>query len=249
MPNDTQITCDPERIERFLRQQMSSAEQSDFETHLDECRKCREQLESSAASEELWEGVRKSLSAEPLSADLSDPVTGDQAAFSHQTVLNWLAPTDDDRMLGRLGSYEISGVVGSGGMGVVLKAFDPALNRYVAIKVLAPHLASSGPARRRFSREAQASAAVVHENVIEIHGVADKDGLPYLVMPYVSGPSLQRRLNDEGPLETAEILRIGLQAAKGLAAAHSQGLVHRDVKPAICFWNKVSNGSNSPTSD
>ena len=95
-------------------------------------------------------------------------------------------------MLGRWGTYEVVGVVGTGGMGVVLKAFDAALNRYVAIKVLAPHLGSSGAARKRFSREAQASAAVVHDNVIEIYGVAEAAGLPYLVMPYVRGPSLQR---------------------------------------------------------
>ena len=103
-------------------------------------------------------------------------------------------------MLGRWGTYEVVGVVGTGGMGVVLKALDAALNRYVAIKVLAPHLGSSGAARKRFSREAQASAAVVHDNVIEIYGVAEAAGLPYLVMPYVRGPSLQRRLDDEGPL-------------------------------------------------
>ena len=135
-------------------------------------------------------------------------------------------------MLGRLGPYEVVGVIGSGGMGVVLKAFDAALNRYVAIKVLAPHLGSSGAARKRFSREAQAAAAVVHDNVMEIYGVADLEELPYLVMPYVRGPSLQRRLDDDGPLALVEILRIGMQAASGLAAAHAQGLVHRDVKPA-----------------
>ena len=135
-------------------------------------------------------------------------------------------------MLGRWGTYEVVGVVGTGGMGVVLKAFDAALNRYVAIKVLAPHLGSSGAARKRFSREAQASAAVVHDNVIEIYDVAETAGLPYLVMPYVRGPSLQRRLDDGGPMALAEILRVGMQAAAGLAAAHAQGLVHRDVKPA-----------------
>jgi len=111
-------------------------------------------------------------------------------------------------------------------MGVVLKAFDGSLNRYVAIKILTPHLGSSGSARKRFSREAQAAAAVVHDNVIEIHGVAEASGLPYLVMPYVKGPSLQKRLDDDGPLTLAEILRIGMQAAAGLAAAHAQGLVH-----------------------
>jgi serine/threonine protein kinase len=143
-----------------------------------------------------------------------------------------LAPTDDDRMLGRLGGYEVVGIVGMGGMGVVLKAFDPPLNRYVAIKILSPHLGSSGAARKRFARESQAAAAVVHDNVIEIYGVSHANGLPYLVMPYVRGPSLERRLEEEGPLSVLEILRIGMQAAAGLATAHAQGLVHRDVKPA-----------------
>ena len=73
---------------------------------------------------------------------------------------------------------------------------------------------------------------MVHDNVIEIYGVAETAGLPYLVMPYVRGPSLQRRLDDGGPLAVVEILRVGMQAAAGLAAAHAQGLVHRDVKPA-----------------
>jgi hypothetical protein len=117
-------------------------------------------------------------------------------------------------------------------MGVVLKAFDPALHRPVAIKVLAPALAGSATARRRFTREAQAAAAVCHDNVVAVHGVSEADGLPYLVMQYVAGESLQARLDRTGPLEVAEAVRIGLQAARGLAAAHAQGLIHRDVKPA-----------------
>ena len=146
--------------------------------------------------------------------------------------LSMLGPTDDPRMLGRLGTYEIAGVIGRGGMGWVLKGFDAALNRYVAIKVLAPHLAASGSARKRFDREAKAAAAVVHDNVISIHSVAAWNGLPYLVMPYVPGESLEKRLGRQGPLAVTEILRIGVQMASGLAAAHAQGLVHRDIKPA-----------------
>ena len=119
-------------------------------------------------------------------------------------------------------------------MGVVLKAFDPALNRVVAIKVLAPQMAASGAARRRFSREAKAAAAVVHDHVVAIHAVDDdpKSGLPYLVMPYIAGRSLQERIDRDGPLRTEEVLRIGMQTALGLAAAHAQGLVHRDIKPS-----------------
>lgn len=230
--NDNQLTCEPGLVEPFLQEKLSDDEQRAFESHLDGCSECRDRLEAAAASDEIWTGVRESLSDVPFEfVEEPERETGG-AAFSHIAVLKLLAPIDNDRMLGRLGTYEIAGVVGSGGMGVVLKAFDATLNRFVAIKVLAPHLGCSGAARQRFAREAQAAAAVVHDNVIEIHGVADADGLPYLVMPYVPGPSLQRRIDDHGPLAVVEILRIGMQAASGLAAAHAQGLVHRDVKPA-----------------
>ncbi len=237
--NNKQITCDPTRIELFLSQQLDDWEQAAFELHLDDCGDCRQQLEEAAASEEIWSGVRNSLQDQKLSTDYmqsedsaNNSTSGGDASFNLDAVINLLSPTDDDRMIGRLGSYEVLGVIGSGGMGVVLKAFDAALNRYVAIKILSPHLGSSGAARKRFSREAQAAAAVVHDNVIEIYGVSDVNGLPYLVMPYVRDPSLQRRLDNAGPLALVEVLRVGMQTAAGLAAAHAQGLVHRDVKPA-----------------
>ncbi len=242
-----QALCDPQRINLFLDQKLSEDEQVAFELHLDDCHTCRRQLEAATASEDAWCYVRDSLRPSPILPSPSGRGAGgegepdddsalDSAAedltSNPATILKLLAPTDDDRMLGRWGTYEVVGVVGTGGMGVVLKAFDAALNRYVAIKILAPHLGTSGAAIRRFSREGKAAAAVVHDNVIEIYGVSEAAGLPYLVMPYVRGPSLQRRLNDEGPLAVVEILRVAMQAAAGLAAAHAQGLVHRDVKPA-----------------
>ena len=134
--------------------------------------------------------------------------------------------------MGRLGTYEVKGVIGRGGMGVVLKAFDPALSRNVAIKVLSASLATCGAARRRFLREAKAAAAVAHEHVVSVFAVVETAGLPFLVMEYVPGGSLQDRIDRQGPLGLTEILRIGTQTAAGLAAAHAQGLVHRDVKPA-----------------
>ncbi len=112
------------------------------------------------------------------------------------------------------------------------------LKRCVAIKVLSPHLAASSLARKRFAREAQAAAAVVHANVLAIHQVQPAGRLPFLVMPLVAGESLAQRLTAQGRLELKEILRIGMQAAAGLAAAHEQGLVHRDVKPANILLEK-----------
>jgi serine/threonine-protein kinase len=123
-------------------------------------------------------------------------------------------------------------VLGRGGMGVVFRAFDDKLQRVVAIKVLAGHLASNGSARKRFVREARAAAAVTHANVIAIYAVEDAGPLPYLVMQCIDGRTLQEKLDRSGPLGLKQILRIGLQIAEGLAAAHRQGLIHRDIKPA-----------------
>jgi serine/threonine protein kinase len=143
-----------------------------------------------------------------------------------------LGPSDDPRMMGRIGTYEIAGLLGRGGMGVVFKAFDPSLNRYVAIKMLAPMLIPNAVFKQRFLREAQSAAAVVHDNVVGIHAISEWQGNPYLVMTFVRGQSLQSRLNHRGHLSLREVLRIGLQISAGLEAAHAQGLIHRDIKPA-----------------
>ncbi|MBX3451680.1 MAG: protein kinase [Planctomycetaceae bacterium] len=143
---------------------------------------------------------------------------------------DFLTPSDKPGTLGLLGHYEVIDVIGRGGMGVVFRALDPRLNRVVAIKVLAPELAASPLARRRFLREAQAAAAVSHPHVVTIHAV-DEQKLPYLVMECIVGQSLQQKIDNVGPLRLTEILRIGHQIAEGLAAAHRQGLIHRDIKP------------------
>jgi WD40 repeat protein/tRNA A-37 threonylcarbamoyl transferase component Bud32 len=159
---------------------------------------------------------------------LAEPAGG---ADVSQT-LDFLASSAKSGSLGRLDHYEVLEVVGHGGMGVVLKAFDEKLHRVSAIKVLAPQMAANGTARKRFVREAQAAAAVAHDHVVAIHAVEEAGPVPYLVMHYVAGISLEDRIKQGGPLEVKEILRIGIQTAAGLAAAHAQGLVHRDVKPA-----------------
>ncbi len=155
--------------------------------------------------------------------------------------LDFLEPPEVPGLLGRLGQYDILEVVGRGGMGIVLKAQDAKLNRVVAVKVLAPELASNPTARKRFSREAQAAAAVSHDHVVTIYAVENHAGqLPYLVMEFIDGQSLQQKLDASGPLELKEILRIGRQIAAGLAAAHQQGLIHRDIKPSnILLQNGV----------
>src|SRR5262249_55566397 len=119
-----------------------------------------------------------------------------------------------------------------GGMGVVFQAEDPHLQRLVAIKAMLPTLAASRTARERFLREARAAAAIEHDNVIAILQVGEDRGVPFLAMPFLKGESLADRLERDGRLEVGEVLRVGREAAHGLAAAHARGMIHRDIKPA-----------------
>ncbi|WP_010581630.1 serine/threonine-protein kinase [Schlesneria paludicola] len=224
--------CRSERILDFLTERLDDSQIVEFERHLDQCEDCCRELQRRTADQSLWDDARALLSSIENAAGATIRTADNNVTSSVERMnLDFLGPTDDPRMLGRIGCYEVSGVIGCGGMGLVLKAFDPALNRYAAIKVLAPHFASSGAAKQRFAREAQAAAAVVHDNVVAIHGVDEYRGIPYLVMPYIKGESLQKRIDRDGPLSLEEILRIAMQTARGLAAAHDQGLVHRDIKP------------------
>lgn len=234
--NDSVACVTPERLRQLAENDVSPVEWLRLENHVNECANCRRIMEE-AGDEAQWQHeMRDALSGDRRTDDLEPDSAVEEGqsdvGSSLQSLLGLLGPTDDLRMLGRIGPYEITGILGRGGMGVVFKGFDAALNRYVAIKMLLPHLATSGASRKRFAREAQAAAAVVNDHVMAIHSVAEWLGMPYLVMPYARGASLQKRLNDDGALDVTEILRIGTQTARGLAAAHAQGLVHRDVKPA-----------------
>jgi serine/threonine protein kinase len=155
----------------------------------------------------------------------------DDRAAADGNDLSFLAASGRLDSLGRLGHYEVLEVLGRGGFGIVFRAFDEALQRLVAIKVLAPQLAATSAARKRFLREARASARVRHENVVGVYAI-EEEPLPYLVMEFVPGESLQQRLDRLGPLEVPEVVRLGRQIAEGLAAAHATGLIHRDIKPA-----------------
>ncbi|MSR56390.1 MAG: serine/threonine protein kinase, partial [Planctomycetaceae bacterium] len=171
---------------------------------------------------------------QPPTEPASDVPTGSDFDVTVARLLDSLRlpPSPIPSALGRLAHYDIMNVVGSGAMGVVLKAFDNELHRTVAIKVLSSHLITSEEARQRFVREARAAAAINHPNVVVIHAVANHAGVPYLVMEYVDGTSLQQRINRGVPLPVPDILRLSVQIASGLAAAHAHGVIHRDIKPA-----------------
>lgn len=220
-------TCaDEAYLEKYLLEQLDETEESSVQAHLGACPTCQRALERVAADASVWDAVREQ-GERPAAAERDDVDEG-----RLERLLACLGPTDDPAMLGRIDQYEVCGVIGQGATGIVLKALEPALHRFVAIKVLSPMFSGSGAARKRFARESRAVAAVSHEHVVPIYAVSEFRDLPYLVMQYVPGVSLLERIEKDGALETCEVARIGLQVARGLAAAHAQGIVHRDVKPA-----------------
>jgi hypothetical protein len=254
------MALDPERIQAIFQTALGAADPAQQAAILD--RECASDTDMRRRVEVLLQAHRESAplpgraatapaEAEPTatevtvrlasSTDQEGPTaaTRQDPAQSHDGLkedagkpsLDFLQPSTKPRSLGKLGHYEVLEVLGQGGFGIVVRAFDDKLQRVAAIKVMSPQLASTSPARRRFLREARSSARVRHENVVQIHAIEEQP-LPYLVMEYIPGQTLQDRLDQTGPLDVADLLRIGAQIARGLAAAHEQGLIHRDIKPA-----------------
>ncbi|HKI36101.1 MAG TPA: protein kinase [Gemmataceae bacterium] len=233
----TRMSCpDVSDWQALLGETGTEGEPDDLVRHLEACADCQGTLQALAAESTVWEDAARGLGdgarGEAALRRVVERLKTEDFPPPGDEDLSFLRPADRPGLLGLLGRYEVQEVIGHGGMGVVFRALDPDLNRVVAIKVVSPWLASSATARRRFVREAQAAAAVCHDHVVTVHGVNEADGLPYLVMQYVAGESLQARLDRIGPLEVTEVVRIGMQTAAGLAAAHAQGLIHRDIKPA-----------------
>jgi serine/threonine protein kinase/WD40 repeat protein len=138
----------------------------------------------------------------------------------------------------KLGPYQIQVVLGAGGMGEVYRARDTRLNRTVAIKVLPRHLSERPDLRRRFEREARAIANLNHPQICALYDIGREDGIDFLVMEYLEGETLSRRLK-RGPLKTEQLLRTAIEIATGLDQAHRQGVIHRDLKPGNIMLTKV----------
>jgi WD40 repeat protein len=241
-----------ETLEELLGGALPEAEAIGARAHLSNCRQCQvlvdrliERPEWKRWAAVCWPpadsgGLHPRLAEEPALTDLleklhatppPDVFASADTADGSDTPLAFLGPPLHRGDLGSLGPYRVLAELGRGGMGIVLRAYDPELRRTVALKVLPPDRADAR-ARARFVREARAAASISDDHIVPVYAVHNPpDGPPYLIMQYVEGVTLRERVRADGQLAPRDAARVCLQAAKGLAAAHRAGLVHRDVKP------------------
>src|SRR5215467_8387008 len=137
----------------------------------------------------------------------------------------------------KLGPYEITAALGAGGMGEVYRARDKRLERTVAVKVLPAEVSANAERKQRFEREARTISALNHPNICALYDVGSQDGIEYLVLEFVEGETLEKRL-EKGPLPTEVLLRHGMEIADALEKAHRSGVIHRDLKPANIMLTK-----------
>jgi serine/threonine-protein kinase len=229
----TALPCpDSDRLRCLLEGTLPADEEADLVSHFDNCSCCRGVLERLAGGGGTYAEQARRLSRPESNASDLESIIARILEPASQEFAALFTPTPGSAGLGRLGHYVVLEMIGRGGMGVVFRAHDETLNRVVAVKLLSAAPANNAPARQRFLREARAAAAVRDEHVISVYAVDEVNGTPYLVMEYIRGQSLEEKLARTGALELHEVLRIGMQVARGLSAAHAQGLAHRDIKPA-----------------
>ena len=243
------ISCpNAARLQGLLAGKLPETDQAELTGHLDSCTGCQQSLEEMAAGNESWPEQLRGVDRERPPSDSAywaalrelEQDTGRTEALAPSAApaaapsLDFLSPAEGPGYIGRLSHFDVVEVIGQGGMGVVLKAFDGCLQRHVALKVLDPLLANNETARKRFCREARAAASISHEHVVSVYQVEREEdsGLPFLVMQLIVGESLQERIDRAGALPLKDIVWIGMQVSRGLAAAHARGLIHRDIKPA-----------------
>lgn len=229
-------------LQRLLSEQLAGSEETDVLDHIEHCDDCRNTMSRLAGGTEIVEDIQQHLADHGVpDAGLATVLESDLVEAEIEQILAILGPTDDPHMMGRLGTYEVVSVIGRGSTGIVFKALDRGLNRFVAIKMLIPSFAGNGPARERFAREGRSIASVRDQHVVQVFAVSEHKGLPFIVMEYLPTGSLAQRIAREGTLHPVEVVRVGMQIATALAAAHRQGIVHRDVKPANVL---LANGVN-----
>ncbi len=221
--------------------------------HLESCEACQMTLENLSDHRSLSFLKDSTSYSVPRSPELSLVMHGLSAmsssgAGNHAMAADsrlpvdlspWLTPVDSAAKngIGKLGDFELLRALGQGGMGVVYLANEPELDRPVALKILLPELAKLPSARERFLTEARASAALKHPNVVAIHRVASSGELPFLVLEYVDGATLDESISD---LNETQKLQIAKDIVAAVSAAHELKIVHRDIKPSNIMIERKS---------
>src|SRR5215471_6384890 len=163
--------------------------------------------------------------------DLEGPAGGFLGGGAMEDVARVLVEEKAPSLIGqKLGRYELLSLIGAGGMGEVYRARDLALKREVAVKVLPSSFSQDVERLKRFKQEARAASALNHPNIVTVHEVGEIDGCHFIVNEYVEGETLRDRLK-RGRMDVSEVLIVTTQIVAGLAAAHTVGVIHRDVKP------------------
>jgi WD40 repeat protein len=240
----------PDALSRLLTCQPGHPEREQLDQHLASCPRCRALVRALEAQAQPGPGGAGPAGAGPAEALVPAPAAqdgsagftapGERSAWPSAPTgdgggaerYDFLAPAEGEGELGRLGPYRVLRVLGSGGMGVVFEAEDPALRRRVALKVMRRGFAAGAVARKRFLREARATAGLQHDHVVRVHKAGEDRGVLWLAMQLLRGRTLEDRLRQDGRLPLPLAVRLGRELAEGLAAAHARGLLHRDVKPA-----------------
>jgi hypothetical protein len=246
----TAATCpSAEAVRQFLLGQTQDPAADELARHFAGCPSCAQSLEGLKADDTLLDALR---SADTLGDGVSPEVeqfierfrrlpeldAGSKAGGGEGTappepkaaeLAAFLAPALAADEIGRLGSYRVLRLLGAGGMGLVFLGEDTKLRRRVALKTMRPDAARNPIAKDRFLREARLMASIEHDHIVPIFQVDEANSVPYLAMPLLKGEPLDALLHRQQRLPAEEVIRIGREIADGLAAAHAEGLIHRDI--------------------
>lgn len=240
----------PETLAAFVAGRLSAEQDREVVSHLEACRECElraeeierssdglvESLRSAARSDQQGVGGSGARTSMPADLSRSDAGAPDRTATDATDPLTGHAPANASSIPLQLEGYRIVREIGRGGMGVVYEAYQHRLKRLVAIKMILTGSLAGAEERFRFLMEGELLARLNHPNFVQVYEVGTIEATPgtvqpYLVMEYVQGGSLRRRMQN-GPMPIDEAVRTALVLARAMAAAHAQGIIHRDLKPA-----------------